>query len=137
MTSFVQDSLRHWQSFAALAAILLFSVIAYWLILKIFTHIVRRSPSVTADAMIRHWRSPARLILPVSAIYIALPVLTFPDHFLMIFKHIFSILMIFSMGWFIIRSIYLLEDVFLSRYQVNVSDNLRARKNPYADSTAA
>ncbi|MBU4317493.1 MAG: mechanosensitive ion channel family protein [Proteobacteria bacterium] len=89
---------------------------------------VKRTPTVSGEAFLKQWRGPSRLIFPLFMVHLALPLITLSSGATIFFKQIFALLFIGSIGWLIIRSINVFEAVILDRFQVNVTDNLHARK---------
>jgi small-conductance mechanosensitive channel len=57
-----------------------------------------------------------------------LPFLTVPSRFLIFLQQTFSLLLIISVAWLFIKLVYVLEDLVLSQYSMDVKDNLEARR---------
>lgn len=79
-------------------------------------------------SMIRHFKGPLRLGLPVLAVVVVLPFVSLPGNLLDLFRHGISILTIATVAWFAVRSASVLEDYLFDKYRIDAEDNLKARK---------
>jgi small-conductance mechanosensitive channel len=97
-----------------------------WRVISAFAH---RTSTVLDDSLVRHCRRPTILIFPVIAVYVALPLLReyMDEGFLAFTDNLLIILLVFSVAWTLIRLLSVGEDLIAHRYDVDVSDNLRAR----------
>jgi len=79
------------------------------------------------DAIVKHCRGPLRWIVIVIAVLLTLPSAAATQATELI-RHILSLLLIVFVAWLAVRLTNVLEDFIVSRYQVDVQDNLQARK---------
>lgn len=98
----------------------------FWRLLSQFAH---RTSTVLDDSLLRHCRRPTVLVFPVLAVYVALPLLRarLGDDLLTFIGNLLIVLLIFSAAWTLVRLTSVAEDVIVDRYDIEVSDNLRAR----------
>ena len=73
-------------------------------------------------------RRPARWIVILTAIGFALPWIPIPSAYLDLTHKGLGILWFLALGWFMISSVYVVEDLLLRRYDIGATDNLRARR---------
>jgi len=70
----------------------------------------------------------ARVLVPVVAVILALPVLGLPLAYEEIISKASSLLVVAAVAWILIQSVKAFEQFVLSKYDVGVADNLQARK---------
>ncbi len=123
---------QNWEFVAKALGALLISVLiglgVHFLIFFLIKRLARRTPSPLDDAFIKHCQSPLRIIFPLLALSLFLPVLSLPDDLLSPLRHLISVGVIVSVTWLLIRATKTLEDVLLVRFPIDERDNLRARK---------
>jgi len=90
--------------------------------------LARRTGSVVDNSLGQHGRRPASLILPLIALFLALPATSLPPGPMGIVRHIIALGMIASVAWLLIILIDVFEDVVADKYKIGVRDDLRARK---------
>jgi small-conductance mechanosensitive channel len=115
----------------ALGALLISGLIglgAHFLVFSLIKRLARRTPSPVDDAFIKHCRGPLKIVFPLLALSLFLPVLSLSDAFLSPVRHLISVGVIASVTWLLIRATKALEDVLLARFPIDEQDNLRARK---------
>lgn len=69
-----------------------------------------------------------RVVGPVLAIILALPLLDLPDNYERVVSRVTSLLVIGVVAWVLIQAVLLMETVILSRFDIKAKDNLQARK---------
>jgi small-conductance mechanosensitive channel len=71
---------------------------------------------------------PARAIFLMTCVLVALPfVPEVPQSILYDVRHATAMLMVAALGWFAVGCVYVVQNVMLRKYDVNVADNRRAR----------
>jgi small-conductance mechanosensitive channel len=103
-------------------------LIIHFVVFRILTNISRPTFSPVYDSLVKHTRRPSRYLVILVAINIAIPLLNLSPGLLYTFNGIFRSLFIISMSWLVISLFAVAEDAILSRYDINVKDNLQARK---------
>ena len=113
---------------AVLAAALIAAHITYRILFSAAERLARRTGSVIDSSLVRHGRRPARLILPLLALFFALPATSLPAGPLGVIRHAIALGMIGSVAWLVIILVDVFEDVAAEKYKIGVADDLRARK---------
>jgi small-conductance mechanosensitive channel len=75
-----------------------------------------------------HLKAPLRMLIPAICIAIVLPFVRLPQHILSILIHLVNLWIIGCTGWLLVGIIFIIRDLVLSRYQLDVKDNLEARR---------
>jgi small-conductance mechanosensitive channel len=113
---------------ATLAAALLLAILFHFLLFGALTRLARGTKAVWDDSLVRHLRRPAGLIIPILAMNFLLPHVTLPPRVLILLRQTFSLLLIISVAWLLIKLVYVLEDLILNQYKIDIKDNLEARR---------
>jgi small-conductance mechanosensitive channel len=71
---------------------------------------------------------PAQALIVLTGVGIILPLLDVPQHYLEILQKGLAVIWFLALGWLLVALVYCLEDFFLLRYDISVSNNLRARR---------
>jgi len=125
------ESFSKWPDIAlssmALAVAVLFGLLAYAIIFKVLLRLVDRPDAAIQQALVRRWRKPANLLLPLLAMLLALPSLPLPEKTAALLQHISGLALIASVAWLLTATIYGVQELILRRYDVTSSDNLTAR----------
>ncbi|HET7213978.1 MAG TPA: mechanosensitive ion channel family protein [Terriglobia bacterium] len=123
---------NHWQAWAisagTLVGAIVLALIAHKILFSAGKRLAKRTGSVIDNSLVEHGSTPARLILPLLALFVALPATSLPPWPMGIIRHIVALGMIAAVAWLLIILIDVFEDVAKDRYKIGVSDNLRARK---------
>lgn len=95
-------------------------------------HVLRRAAPDHSDRVLalipRHLAAPSRLLFPLLILSVVAPTLVMPQELLDTFRHFLSMAFIMAVAWSLIRFTALLQELVLRRFQINIRDNLRARK---------
>lgn len=75
-----------------------------------------------------HLRAPLRMLIPAICIAIVLPFVRLPQQILSLLIHLVNLWIIGTTGWLLVRIVLIVRDLVLSRYQIDVKDNLEARR---------
>jgi small-conductance mechanosensitive channel len=103
-------------------------LIVHFIAFRILGRVYKKTATVFDDSIMSHARKPSGYLMVLLAINIAMPMVQLPESVLYVFNAIFRSLFIISVSWLIIALTAVGEDVILSRYNVNVKDNLQARR---------
>jgi len=71
---------------------------------------------------------PIRFLFPSLCLFIIIPFLSIPTNIKILLNHFLAIWFIVVIAWLIIRIFAILKVIILSRYKLNVKDNLKARQ---------
>lgn len=115
-------------SLALLAGAVLAGLAAHWLLFWILSRFSGRTRLGWDDLALRYARPPLRLFLPLFFTGLVAPSLKLPGGGLRLLTHLTSLLLIFAVSYAAISGLRFLRDLFLARYDVTATDNLRARK---------
>jgi len=107
------------------------ALVANYLLFTMVRRIGKKSSLIPEGSLDRHCRATVRLILVFVALRLVVPFLEIfgiSERYIDGAIHIIALLLIASISWLVIKMTYVLEDAVLSRFDVDVKDNLRARK---------
>jgi small-conductance mechanosensitive channel len=90
--------------------------------------VTRRTRSVIDNSLVRHSRPPARLLLPLVAVFLALPATPLPATLEGSIQHGVGLGLIAAVAWLIVAMTKVIDDVIKSRYDLEAADNLAARQ---------
>ena len=79
-------------------------------------------------AALQRLNQPARVIVVLTGIALVLPWLRIPHEYSGIVFKTLAVLWFATLGWLMVSSVYMAEDLLVARYDMNVADNLRARR---------
>jgi small-conductance mechanosensitive channel len=96
-------------------------------ILARFRPKAQRGPS-TFLLLAQRLRRPAQVIVILTGIGIVVPLLPVPHHILDPARKVLWVLWFVNLGWLMIAAVYGFEDALVQRYDINASDNVRARR---------
>jgi small-conductance mechanosensitive channel len=108
----------------ALVLALLLHSITY----RVLARLIGRTQTGLDDSVVRHTRRPARIVLPLLAVLFVLPNAPMSDALRAAIAHLVGIGLIGCIAWTIIAFVNVLEDLMSTRYRVDASDNLAARR---------
>ncbi len=116
-----------WVSISILLVIAV-ALAGHYLLFKILAVFARRTEGKTDESFVEHLRAPMRWVMAVAAVRLVIPLIAAPARYIDAFKHVFALAMIGLVSWLIIRSMRVLDDYVMDRFDIGVKDNLRARK---------
>jgi small-conductance mechanosensitive channel len=73
-------------------------------------------------------RRPAQTLIILTGVGIILPLLDVAPHYLEILQKGLAVVWFLALGWLLVALVYCVEDFLMMRYDVTVSNNLRARR---------
>ena len=103
-------------------------VIIHFILFKTAEAFVKKHPSVMGESIVKHGRGPSRLIIPLFVVRLLLPLMALSPELLVFIRHTLGLLLIASIGWLMIKVVYILEEIILSQFRVDTADNLQARR---------
>lgn len=114
-------------SLTVLLAAVFAGSLVYFILFRWLLRFAERPETRLDTVLVRYWRGPARLLLPLFLILVAAPSLRFSDTLQPILRHMFNLAFIAVLAWLFANTVFALRDLILSRYDVSLSDNLKAR----------
>jgi small-conductance mechanosensitive channel len=103
-------------------------LIAHIILFLILGRISKRTSNIIDDSFVKHTRNPFRWLMILLAVNVALPLINVSANQLYITNSVFRPLFIISIAWLIISLGAVAEDAILEKYNINVKDNLEARR---------
>jgi len=128
MNLILQDLEKLVWPFGTLAAGLLVAILVHHLLFRTLDRLARGTKTIVDDSLVNHFRRPAGLIIPILAVNFLLPLVNVPPRVLIFLKQTFSLLLIISVAWLVIKLVYVIEDLILNQYRMDLKDNLEARR---------
>ena len=112
-----------------LIAAVLIALIVNFLAFRILRRMRKQIGGIFADGSVEeHCRGPARWTLVVVALLMVLPHLALPRRYADAARHTLVVLLIGLVSFLLIRLTSVFRDYVVSRFTIDVKDNLRARK---------
>lgn len=110
------------------AGALLVAVIVDRILFPIIRRIAARTHTSLDDIVLRSLHGPLKLILPLMALILALPLLLLPPHLESSLRHFLGLCLVGGIAWLAIGFISVVEEFVALRYSVEAADNLTARR---------
>lgn len=101
------------------------SAVVLFIVRKLDEHIEPDKVNILVDA--KRWRGPMNCLVPALCIALALPLLNVPEKLDTFFRHLLGICVIGSVAFLLIRIVGIVKDLILSKLDLTVKDNLKAR----------
>jgi len=124
--------LKEWEMLAQALGILggaiVLALVVHYLIFKTLERVSKRTKTVFDASLVKRCSQPTRFLAILLAVSFVLPLLKIAPTVLDFVRHLISLCFIASVAWLIIRFTSVLDDLILSRYQIEIRDNLQARK---------
>lgn len=114
--------------FGALAGAIGIALFVHYLLFKISSKLAKQTHTGIDESLTKHFREPIRWVMILIGVRLVLPLFEIPEDVLDLSKHIFSLALIVLVSWTLIKSTYVLDDYIVQRFNVDIKDNLRARK---------
>ncbi len=110
-----------------LGGLLLAGVIGHLLVYRILLMLTRHTKSIVDNLFIKYCYRPLQWIVILLVIRMVLPAVL-SEEYLPTAKHVLSLLLIGFVSLLFIKSVYIFNEYIFSRFDIDVKDNLRARK---------
>jgi small-conductance mechanosensitive channel len=130
-SNFVDSVESGWQDwaeafgYAAVAAVV--GLIVHFIVLGVMKRVFKRLKLGVAQKIWKQLEKPSALLFMLLGVKVVLPRLLLAPGALALINHLMTILLIVSVMWLLIAMVNVMEAAILSRYRIDVSDNLRAR----------
>ena len=111
-----------------LAAGIVGGLVVHAVLFAVLGRITRRTPTPVDEALVRHLRAPARLIVLMIVLKIVVPFLQLDETALAGIARLTSILLIVAVTWLVVAVTRAGRDALGTYYDVSQADNLDARK---------
>jgi len=104
------------------------SLVLHKAIFSLLGKLAAKTSSMVDNALVGHLRKPARLFLPLLAISVALPEVPLNHELAGYIQKLLSLGLIASFAWGSMALARALREIVLTKYRVDVADNLAARE---------
>jgi small-conductance mechanosensitive channel len=115
-------------SIGILSVALLAGLLSHAVLFRILGKIAKRTSGIWDNRILDSLAAPSRLLFPLLLLKISLATLKLPPKLLELISHALGLLLLATISFLFVRSIRLLGDFLLSRYDLKAADNLSARK---------
>lgn len=102
--------------------------LVYWVLFAILGRFTAGRFASIAGAIVHNFRAPSRWLFPLLGVLLALPEMPLTPRAFGPTRHVLALVLIAIVGWLFVRLIDAMGDILSARYDVNVPDNLHARK---------
>ena len=107
---------------------LLVGVAGHYVVFRILLHLTRRTRVTFDNALVNRCYRPLQWIAILLIVRVVSKLPNFKSQIPEVAEHAIALLMIALVAWLLMRITYVLEDYVTSRFDIGVSDNLKARK---------
>ena len=114
-------------SAASLMGAILLGLLGYIILFKVLLRLAARPDTPMLQTLVLRWRNPAKLLLPLLVVLMAVPTLQFADGVATLLQHLCSLTLIFGIAWLLASTILGMQEMVLLRYDITAIDNLKAR----------
>ena len=104
------------------------ALILHYVIFRVAGSIAAKTESIVDDALLTNLRRPARAILPLLALNLALPEVPLKHDAIVYVQKFFNLCLIASFAWGVMGLAHGIRDAVSAKYRVDVPDNLAARE---------
>ncbi|MGH9109092.1 MAG: mechanosensitive ion channel family protein [Acidimicrobiales bacterium] len=111
-----------------LAGAVVAGLVVHLLLFSVLRRAVAGHRASAEHSLVAHVELPGRVVLPLVGLEVALGAIGLADPVGTILVHLVGVLLVASVAWLVVGSTYVLDDVILARYQMDVADNLRSRR---------
>jgi small-conductance mechanosensitive channel len=111
-----------------LGGAVLVSLVGHWILFAVLRRMARRTSTGVDDALVKHLRGPALLIVLLILLKLVMPAAMLPELATTLAARLTSILLIVAVTWMVIALTRVGDDVVTDRFDVSAADNLDARK---------
>ncbi len=104
------------------------ALIGHYFIFVAAAWLARRTDNVLDNALVLHARKGTRVLFPILAVFLTIPVLPLAPDAAGAIRHFFGLCLIASVGWLLIEITKVVNDLILAKHDVLDPDNLQARQ---------
>ncbi len=132
MQAYWDDTRTMLISGAVLAGAIGLALVVHFVLFFVVEKILQRKGASTETIVTKRAKKSARIILPLLALVLAIPLVPLPATLKGILQHVLGLGVIASVGWGIIVLTELAGNLVFARYSMDSPDNLSARSGPAA-----
>jgi small-conductance mechanosensitive channel len=124
--------LKNWHewmwSVIIICSAILFALAVHTVLFFVLKRLARRKGEVFVNSLLAHGQRPAHWILPLLALMAALPAANLSESILTPIERIIGLALIAATAWLAITISQIVSDLVSSRYRIDLTDNLSARR---------
>lgn len=117
-----------WVSLSLLAIAVSIAIIFNFALRKVLIRIAASYEGEIFSTFLKELKNPLFFFILILSITGSTPYLTFDQSFVDIIQHVVTLLVIIAVAWLAINAVDVIRVIILRNYDVNVKDNLEARK---------
>ncbi|MBN1124943.1 MAG: mechanosensitive ion channel [Sedimentisphaerales bacterium] len=102
--------------------------VVHFILFFVLKRMAKETDTPLDESLVKHFRSPMLCVTILIALRVVMPLLSLSEDVLTACKQVFSLTLIASVSWLLIKSVYVLDDYVRFRYDIRAKDNLRARR---------
>ncbi len=114
-------------AFVALVAVVV-AVLAHWIIYAVLKKVANRTSTRVDGAIVRHTRSPARIVFAIIALLLVLPSLGLPQDITVSVQRLLTVALTAAVGWMAINLTQIIDEIVADHLDLTAADNLKARE---------
>lgn len=128
----MHDMLQHWPPLLRQAGIpaaaALIALAAHWVIFRMLNRLSKKTAVTFDEYLVKRFRQPLRWLMILAALRLSLDVIEMSPEAYALLLRTAGFLFIGLVAWLLINAARLLDDYVTSRFDLDTSDNLKARK---------
>ncbi|MFB0505703.1 MAG: mechanosensitive ion channel family protein [Thermodesulfobacteriota bacterium] len=128
----MREILQNWEVLARgcgiLGGTIVIALVGHYLIFHTIKRLSKRTKTIFDASLVENCSRPMRFIIILLAVSFVLPLVKISPTMLDFVRHLLSLCFIAAVAWLVVRFTFVLDDLILSCYRIDVRDNLQARK---------
>ncbi len=123
---------NYWREILFTASIIIISLglgyVIYYILSLVLKNLGRGAQKIFFQSMRKNLDTPLRILIPLITVILFLSLTNLSPEAIAITRQIIEILMTITVAWLIIKLSFVIEDLILAHYKIDVKDNIKARK---------
>ena len=125
----IELEMKDWVfALSILAAAIVGGLILHLAVFAALKRIAGKTGGIIDDALVRHGRRPARVLVPLMTVLAVLPFMAISEELVAVVRHGVILGLIATAAWLVISLTNVFDDVVFTKYRVDTRDNLAARQ---------
>jgi small-conductance mechanosensitive channel len=127
MIQLTQSSEDWLSSIAALAAAALAALVLHWLFFAVADRATRRTVSKIDESIVEHSRSPFRVLAPLAALFLTVPLVPLPDDVRLPLRYAFGLGLVAAAAWVLSALTWIADDLFMEHLGERDAESVEVR----------